>query len=176
MLQDISPKTQNGIVLNFTPCYPASDNIEDLQACDIADQYINQWYIQPLMEGKYPEVIELLSDDEKPEMSPGDLEIMQHPLDFLGVNFYTRLLYSAPIGSDDLYTELPHREPKTDIGWEVYPQALLDILVSLNQRYRLPPVYITENGAAIADEIENGEVQALIYKIGGEAFEAKKMK
>lgn len=160
-LQRLSPDTENGIVLNFTPCYPSSDKMEDLQACDIADQYINQWYIQPLKEGKYPDVFELLADEDKPVIVPGDMEIIQHPLDFLGINFYTRLFYSAPLASDDLYTELPHKEPKTDIGWEIYPQALLDLLLSLSQRYNLPPIYITENGAAIADKLENGVVMDL---------------
>ena len=48
--------------------------------------------------------------------------------------------------------------PKTDIGWEIYPQAFTDLLVSLHQKYKLPPVYITENGAAAADQLHNGEV------------------
>jgi beta-glucosidase len=56
------------------------------------------------------------------------------------------------------YDELPHRAPMTDIGWEIYPYALRDLLLSLHQKYTLPPVYITENGAAMADVFENGEV------------------
>ena len=86
------------------------------------------------------------------------MEIICQPLDFLGVNFYTRLTYSAAETKGELYTEHAHREPKTDIGWEIYPQAFYDLLTSLNARYDLPPIYITENGAAMADKLVNGEV------------------
>ncbi|WP_369672143.1 family 1 glycosylhydrolase, partial [Enterococcus faecium] len=85
-----------------------------------------------------------------------DMEIIAQPLDYLGVNFYTRLHYKA--SDTDFYHELPHQGPLTDIGWEIYPQALTDLLVSLNEKYTLPPIYITENGAAMADTIQNGEV------------------
>ena len=152
-----SPHTLNGIVLNFTPCYPISQNAADVDACQRANEYINHWYIQPLMEGKYPDVIDLLGDDA-PDIHDGDFAIMQAPLDFLGINFYTRLRYGAPRHTDELYEELPHQAPLTDIGWEIYPQALTDWLVSLHERYTLPPIYITENGAAMADKMEGGEV------------------
>ena len=57
-----------------------------------------------------------------------------------------------------LYFEHPHQGPLTDIGWEIYPKALYDLLTSLNERYTLPPIFITENGAAMADELKDGLV------------------
>lgn len=156
-LRALSPATLNGIVLNFTPCYPVSNLDDDLAACERADEYINQWYIKPLMDGKYPDVIDLLGEDA-PDIRDGDFAIMQQPLDFLGINFYTRLRYAAPTTEGELYTELAHQAPKTDIGWEIYPSALTDLLVSLDERYALPPIYITENGAAMADKMVDGEV------------------
>ncbi|MFY8325794.1 GH1 family beta-glucosidase [Pseudoalteromonas sp. ZZD1] len=150
------PNALNGIVLNFTPCYPVSQSDADLQATAFADDYINQWYMRPVMEGKYPEIINQLPPEQRPDIQPGDMEIIAQPLDYLGVNFYTRLHYQA--SDTDFYHELPHQGPLTDIGWEIYPQALTDLLVSLNEKYTLPPIYITENGAAMADTIQNGEV------------------
>ncbi|MDN3377294.1 MULTISPECIES: GH1 family beta-glucosidase [unclassified Pseudoalteromonas] len=150
------PNALNGIVLNFTPCYPVSQSDADLQATAFADDYINQWYIRPVMEGKYPDIINQLPPEQRPDIQPGDMEIIAQPLDYLGVNFYTRLHYQA--SDTDFYHELPHQGPLTDIGWEIYPQALTDLLVSLNEKYTLPPIYITENGAAMADTIQNGEV------------------
>jgi beta-glucosidase len=148
----------NGIVLNFTPCYSASDSEADKLATEMADQYINQWYMQPMMEGSYPYVIEALADSDKPPIESGDMEIICQPLDFLGINFYTRLHYSAPHKAEDLFHEHAHQAPMTDIGWEIYPEALRELLVSLDERYKLPPVYITENGAAMADVVQDGMV------------------
>ncbi len=44
------------------------------------------------------------------------------------------------------------------MGWEIYPQSFTDLLVTLNNTYTLPPIYITENGAAMPDTIKNGEI------------------
>lgn len=158
-LREHSPDTLNGIVLNFTPCYPASQNEADLRATERANQYHNHWYIKPLFDGKYPDVIDDLKESDKPIIEKGDFDIMMTPIDFLGVNYYTRLTYSAPIKQNDLFNELPHLEPKTDIGWEIYPNALKEWLITLNKTYDLPPIYITENGAAMKDELVDDEVQ-----------------
>ena len=147
-----SPNSLNGIVLNFTPCYPVTQCEEDLNATAFADDYINQWYMQPIMQGQYPDIINQLPKAQRPDILQGDMDIIAQPLDYLGVNFYTRMHYQA--SETDFYHELPHKAPMTDIGWEIYPKAL----VSLNEKYTLPPIYITENGAAMADEFKDGEV------------------
>jgi len=84
------------------------------------------------------------------------MAIISHPTDFLGVNFYTRAIYRADDKEHFFQIEPP--EPRTDIGWEIYPKALNELLVSLNEKYTLPPIYITENGAAIDDKIVEGVV------------------
>ena len=152
-----SPNTLNGIVLNFTPCYSVTQSEDDLKATAFADDYINQWYMQPVMQGKYPDIIKQLPKAHRPDILDGDMEIIAQPLDYLGVNFYTRMHYQA--SETDFYHELPHKAPMTDIGWEIYPKALTELLVSLNEKYTLPPIYITENGAAMADEFTDGEVR-----------------
>lgn len=157
-LRKNSPDSLNGIVLNFTPCYAVTESDEDVAATDLADQYINQWYIKPLMDKAYPAIIDKLPTAQQPDIHPGDMEIIGQPIDFLGINFYTRLTYSAPTDSTEFYTEHAHLQPTTDIGWEIYPQAFTDLMVRLNKLYSLPPIYITENGAAMADELVNGEV------------------
>ncbi|TQV70971.1 beta-glucosidase [Aliikangiella marina] len=155
-LQANSPNTQNGIVLNFTPCYPSTSASADIQAAKMADAHFNQWYIKPLFDAEYPEIIETIPKDERPEIFAGDMEIIAAPLDFMGVNFYTRQVYQAD--TENQFVSLPPSEPVTDIGWEIFPQAFVDLMSDLNQRYDLPPIYITENGAAMADDYQNGEV------------------
>jgi len=156
VLQANSPETQNGIVLNFTPCYPATDSAQDIQAASYADDYFNQWYIKPLFDKEYPAINAQLPADCQPDIHDGDMDIISQPLDFLGINFYTRLVYR----SDDVehFVQLDPQAPLTDIGWEIYPKAFTELLVSLDSLYQLPPIYITENGAAMADKFEDGGV------------------
>ncbi|MCW3174091.1 GH1 family beta-glucosidase [Shewanella subflava] len=157
ILQQLSPNTENGIVLNFTPCYPHTDAPADITAARKADEYMNQWYIKPLFDKCYPDIINDLASTDRPIIEAGDFDIIAQKIDFLGINFYTRAVYKAH--PDTLYTQIDMvNAPKTDIGWEIYPQAFTDLLVSLNQAYTLPPIFITENGAAMADKLINGKV------------------
>jgi len=151
------PQSLAGLVLNFTPCYANSQHPKDIAARDYADKYHNQWYIQPVMQGKYPDIIDSLPTDAQPDIFADDMQIISQPLDYLGVNFYTRAIYQHSEGNP--YEELPPTNaPVTDMGWEIYPQAFEELLVSLDKKYQLPPIYITENGAAIDDKLENDQV------------------
>ncbi|PKI17077.1 GH1 family beta-glucosidase [Colwellia sp. 12G3] len=154
-----SPSSQNGIVLNFTPCYPESDSAADIKATSFADDYFNQWYIKPLFDGDYPEIMAELPKENHPEILEGDMAIISHHIDFLGVNFYTRAIYRAD--AEEHFLQIKPPAPRTDIGWEIYPKAFTELLVSLNDKYVLPPVYITENGAAMADKLVDGVINDL---------------
>lgn len=151
-----SPNSLNGIVLNFTPCYPESESDADKKATAFADDYFNQWYIKPIFDAEYPAIIEALPKAHQPDIQEGDMEIIAHPTDFLGINFYTRAIYRAD--NEERFFQIDPPEPTTDIGWEIYPKAFTELLTSLNEKYTLPPVYITENGAAMADKSIDGSV------------------
>lgn len=158
VLQQHAPDALNGIVLNFSPCHPASNSEADIRAAAMADQYHNQWYLQPLMEGCYPELLGQLSLNEQPQIAAGDMAVIAQPLDFLGVNYYTRTVYRA--NSRGWFSDVPPTSPPlTDMGWEIYPAGLTEVLLAINKRYTLPPVYITENGAAMPDSMQQGMVQ-----------------
>ncbi|WP_213995501.1 GH1 family beta-glucosidase [Arsukibacterium sp.] len=158
VLQQNAPQALNGIVLNFSPCHPASNSDADIRAARMADQYHNQWYIQPLMEGCYPALLQQLPLSEQPDIATGDMDIIARPLDFLGVNYYTRTVYRD--NGKGWFSDVPPTAPPlTDMGWEIYPAGLTEILLDINQRYQLPPVYITENGAAMPDSLQQGQVQ-----------------
>ncbi|MDT0603922.1 GH1 family beta-glucosidase [Thalassotalea castellviae] len=157
VLNEFSPNTLNGIVLNFTPGYAMSDSPADQEATRKANEYFNYWYSKPIFDGEYPELINELPAENRPEIHDNDMAIISQPMDFLGINFYTRARYQAH--PTDMFEEIiVEGVERTDIGWEVYPKAFTELLVDLNTRYNLPPVYITENGASIDDEIESGVV------------------
>ncbi|QDP00459.1 GH1 family beta-glucosidase [Thalassotalea sp. PS06] len=160
VLQKNCPDSMNGIVLNFTPGYSVSDSAEDMQATAYANDYFNWWYSRPIFEGKYPDIIDSFDDSIKPDIESGDMEIIATPIDFLGVNFYTRAVYKAHPTS--IFEEIPPSDvPLTDMGWEIYPQAFTQLLSELHSRYSLPPIYITENGAAMPDQLTAGVVNDL---------------
>ncbi len=153
-----SPNSQNGIVFNFSPCYSKTRKPEDIEAARLADISLNQWYIEPILNGRYPDLLETLPDDHKPDIQGGDMALISHAIDYIGVNYYTREFYQqSPVSG---FEKAENREgQKTDMGWEVFPQGLTDLLVSLTNDYDLPPVYITENGAAMLDTVEDGNIE-----------------
>jgi beta-glucosidase len=156
VLQEQCPQSRNGIVLNFSPCYPATNGASDIAAAKHADDTFNQWYIKPIIEGRYPDLLANLPSVQMPEIHDGDLEIISTPIDFLGVNYYTRAIYRAD--GEEAFVQLPPNAPLTDMGWEIFPRGLTDTLVALNDQYELPPIFITESGAAMSDLIDQGEV------------------
>ncbi|MGO2292170.1 MAG: GH1 family beta-glucosidase [Pseudoalteromonas sp.] len=155
VLRKNCPLIEAGIVLNFSPAYPLTPG--DTQAALLADQYHNQWYIKAVLEGQYPDLLNQLSSTVKPDIKQGDMAIISQPIDFIGVNYYTRIHYQNT--TDNWFSEVDLKNIEvTDMGWEVYPQGLTELLVSLDKLYSLPKVYVTENGAAMADTYENGQV------------------
>ncbi len=151
---------QVGIVLNFTPGDSASDSPEDLQASKIYNDYNSHWFIQPLMRGSYPGLIQQLYAEDMPMIETADMAAISVDIDYLGINFYTRAVIAAPDDDDDdLFKLVPQPQAEhTDIGWEVRPKALYKLLRELNRLYSLPPIYITENGAACDDHILDGQI------------------
>ena len=83
---------------------------------------------------------------------------IQQPMDYLGVNYYTRSVVSA---SGEEWNAKGRGLPVSDMDWEIYPQGLTDLLLLLKQDYAaLPPVYVTENGGAFKDDtVVDGRVQ-----------------
>ena len=143
-----------GIVLNLAPMHSASPSPADLKKTKIEDGRLLRWYLDPLLKGHYPEdVLDFLGTDA-PQMHSGDLLNIQQPLDFLGVNYYSRSVVTAEGTWDVAKGGLP----LTDMNWEIYPQGLTELLTRIHKDYKVPPIYITENGAAFKDEVVKGLV------------------
>jgi beta-glucosidase len=113
-----------------------------------------RWYLDPIFKSTYPQdVLDDLGADA-PRIQPGDMQAIAQPLDFLGVNYYTRSVVSAA-GSWDAASS---GRPVTDMGWEVYPEGLTELLLRLHRDYAVPPLFITENGGAFKDSLVDGRV------------------
>ena len=143
-----------GIVLNQWTADPATDSKADRALADYEYARSVQWFMDPIFKGRYPELALKAHGANAPVVFDNDFNDIRQPLDFLGVNYYFRAFCSA---------ETPPRQPKgehgfTDMGWEIYPQGLTELLLALKEEYKLPPIYITENGMASADQLANGQV------------------
>ena len=142
-----------GIVVNLEPKYPASQGAEDLAATRRAEAYMNRQYLDPVIFGTYPEEMREIFGQAWPEFSDEDMKLIKQPIDFIGINYYTRnVSRDDPLALPVRATGV--RQPQhavTETGWEVFPPALTAVLEWVTKRYGPMPLYITENGAAFYD-------------------------
>jgi len=143
-----------GLVLNMAHQMPLTESPADQAQARLDDARGRRWYADPVFKGCYPAEILAELGADAPVVEPGDMEIIATPIDYLGINYYSRALSSAagPIEAGDK----PY--PKTDMGWEIYPDGLRELLLTLHREYTLPPTYITENGGAFPDAATDGQV------------------
>jgi beta-glucosidase len=166
-----SPEAEVGITLNLAPCTPASPSHYDHQACQQVLGMWNRWFLDPLYHKTYPtEVVAgyldegILTPEGMTFVKEGDLDVISAPTDFLGINYYTRHFIRNQEIPEDL--NLPQTNYQalegewTEMGWEIYPVGLYEILSDINAAYPVNKLYITENGASYSDEPDgNGRIQ-----------------
>jgi beta-glucosidase len=143
-----------GIVLNLSPVQPATGSPADVEKARLEDGKLLRWYMDPLFHAGYPQdVLDHLGAD-RPRIEPGDLQAIATPMDFMGLNYYSRAVVSA----DGVWDVRSSGREITDMGWEVYPEGLTQLLVRLHRDYPVPPLYVTENGGAFRDQLHGGRV------------------
>jgi beta-glucosidase len=157
VLRRDAPTARVGITLDHEPVYPASDDPADLAAAHAFDGERNRLYLDPVLRGAYPEDVLAHLDDGALPVRAGDLELIGRPLDYLGVNYYQPRTIAA---DGERWRFLPGGHPVTDMGWEVAPSALRDLLVRIHRDYAPPEIVVTENGAAYDDVLDHqGEIR-----------------
>ena len=151
-----------GLVVNIEPKYPAGDSEADAAAVRRAHAYMNEQFLHPALLGRYPDELRDIFGEAWPDFPEADFGLIRQPLDFVGINYYTR----SVTGDGDSYPQRTTvvRQPLgtyTETGWEVFPQGLTDLLLWFKRTYGDLPVYITENGAAFFDPpvAEEGRVR-----------------
>ncbi|MGQ0640677.1 MAG: GH1 family beta-glucosidase [Gemmatimonadaceae bacterium] len=142
-----------GIVVNLEPKYAASDSEADRAATCRADAYMNRQYLDALCLGRYPEQMREIFGDAWADWPTEDMSLIRQPLDFIGVNYYTRSVSrDDPLVLPTRASGVPQAaHAYTETGWEVFAPALTRVLLWLNERYGAIPLYVTENGAAFYD-------------------------
>jgi beta-glucosidase len=142
-------RTQVGLAQALQPVYPAGDSEEDLLAARREELIWLKWFLDPLFLGAYPIEDMELAGLGSPTIEAGDLDVISQPIDFLGVNYYSRNIARGSAASSAIKEEDEH----TTMGWEVYPDGLRVLLEKLHRDYQPKAIYITENGAAFSDTL-----------------------
>jgi beta-glucosidase len=164
------PGSAFGVTLNVSPTDAQSDDPADLDAARRADGLTNRMFLDPLLRGGYPADVldDVRSVTDGAHIRPGDEQRIHAPLDFLGINYYYRTVVRAGsgdrearsqwVGNGDVERVL-RGLPQTEMGWEIDPDGLYDFLIRVSRDHPGVPLYVTENGAAFADEkAADGEV------------------
>jgi beta-glucosidase len=149
-----------GIVLNFDHAAPVTDAPEDRAAAALWDCIFNRWFIEGITRQTYPEAVLAGLAPHMPQGWHDDMALIGQPLDWLGVNYYTRHLHAHdPSAPWPHLRDVPGPLPKTQMGWEIYPEGLQGFLTRMARDYIGDlPIYVTENGMANADQVEDGAV------------------
>ncbi|MGP3971034.1 GH1 family beta-glucosidase [Streptomyces sp. 6N223] len=164
-----------GITLNLYPVDAASASEADADAARRIDGLMNRLFLDPVLRGSYPD--DVLKDltsvtdaGHAGHVRDGDLAAIGAPLDFLGVNYYSRHVVRAGTARPGRPSHWPGAEdvefvrrpgvPVTEMGWAIDPEGLYEMLTRVTREYGPRPVYVTENGAAFDDRVaEDGTIR-----------------
>ena len=161
-LRESVPDAEVGCTVNLYPVTPLDDSGRHDDAVRRIDGLMNRWFLDPLLKGSYPKDVlhDMSAVTDAAFILDGDTGVIAQPLDFLGVNYYTRHVVGAGLwpGSSDVRFHLNNGLETTDTGWDIDPQGLVDILSQVQRDYPAIPIYLTENGAAFDDVALDGVV------------------
>jgi len=159
-LKAVRPQARVGSVFFMSHCEPATDSDADQAAAERANVITNAWFLEPALRGRYPSAF-AFNPAVFMKVHQDDMDLVRAPLDFIGINFYYRNVISAATTGERLrdlrlfflpaHIDEGKMGPKTDIGWEVWPRALYDIVMRITRDYNHPVIEITESGCAYND-------------------------
>jgi beta-glucosidase len=148
-----------GITNNLSPVYAQDPDSEaDRVAAQRLDAYYNRQFMDPVLLGTQPvDPAVAYPGSDLDVVRDGDAATIATPVDFVGVNYYNPQAVKAGGPDNPMGFELVPITgvPRTGFDWPVVPEAFTDLLVDLKARYgdALPPVYVTENGTSVPDEV-----------------------
>ena len=119
-----------GTAFSMSPVHPQTGSLEDRTAAERWHRFYNMWFLDTVMHGRYPEAYLNGSVEDHVEIRAGDMESIKAPLDFIGINLYTRAVVAHDSHDRNMGVKQvsPGGEELTDFGWEVYPQALSEMI------------------------------------------------
>jgi beta-glucosidase len=145
--------TAVGTAFSMSPVHPSTGSLEDRAAAHRWHHFYNMWFLDTVMKGEYPEIYVEGTFGDHVDVRPGDLETIKAPLDFIGINLYTRAVVAHDPHDRNIGVKQMRAggEEVTEFGWEVYPPALSEMILRISHDYPNLPIYVTENGCSYGD-------------------------
>ena len=147
-----------GLSTIFFPVHAAGNDPEDLVACRRYDGYFHRWFLDPLFRGGFPE--DMLAwyrskGTDFPQLDSREADIIAEPIDFLGLCYFSRFVVKRGEGTllEVEMVDAP-AERASDMGWEIYPEGIYEVLKRVQEEYTPAEIYVSENGIPLADRIE----------------------
>jgi len=148
-----TPKAEATSAVTMADCIPRSSSEADKAATERYEAYRNFWFLDPALKGEYPKA--LASDQllQSMDVRSGDMDIIKVPLDYLAINYYDRsICFAADAnGPARVDTQQGDQGPKTENGWEVWPDGFYNLITKVNAKYKPKAIEITENGCSYGD-------------------------
>jgi beta-glucosidase len=154
--------TQVGLAENAIVFCPVMETPEHIEATQKATRIENGMFLTPVLEGRYPEEYLKACGANAPKIESGDMEAIGSKLDFVGLNIYTpqyvRAETSAPNGY--IVENYPESYPHMWSPWlTIGPECIYWGVRNVVDLWRVPAIYITENGTSSSDVLKDGTVQ-----------------
>jgi beta-glucosidase len=147
------PNADVSSAITMTDAVPRSNSEADRLATERYDAYRNFWFLEPAMNGRYPKILASDAVLDTMGVRAGDMEIVRAPFDYLSVNYYDRAIIfdNGDPGVMRQGSQQGEQGPKTENGWEVWPNGLYNLLSKVNRIYKPKAIEISENGCAYND-------------------------
>lgn len=149
-----------GAVFNMEWATPVDDTPQAAKAAALYDGYYNRFFVEGVFKGRYPDNVMEGLGTHFPIGWQDDFDIITSKVDWCGINYYTRKIIAPDDGPWPGHHEVDGPLPKTQMGWEIYPQGLRDFLIRTAQEYTGDlPLFVTENGMANDDQLVDGTIK-----------------
>lgn len=146
---------QIGIALNLSPVHTASESINDQKAARLFDGILNRCFIEPILLGQYPQDIINLFQPLMPEIKKGDMAIIHSPIDFLGINYYSRSVIAHDENIPFIEARQVHPKGREySMMWEIFPEGIYELIKRVWTDYHPQAIFVTENGVPVPDGID----------------------
>jgi len=160
IIKSASPLSLVGTTFSCSHIEPFRKNERDMLAALKVDALLNRMFLEPLLGLGYPvKDLKLLRRIES-FIKPGDIQRLAFDMDFIGVQNYTREVVThtpfLPYLNARIVKASRRNVETTLMNWEVYPESIYQILKKFGAYGNIPPLVVTENGAAFTDEVHNG--------------------
>ncbi|HLT86861.1 MAG TPA: GH1 family beta-glucosidase [Sphingobacterium sp.] len=168
IIKSLQTDSNVGTTFSCSHVQPFSSKEKDIRAAEKADVLLNRLFIEPLLGLGYPtDSIKVLNRIEN-YMQQHDERDLKFDMDFIGLQNYTREIikhsYFVPYLQAKIVSAKTRKVETTSMNWEVYPESVYHILKKFSAYSNIPPLIITENGAAFPDDVVNGKIDDLKRK------------